>query len=429
MCRSLRELLDSATGWGATIPFVLDRSTFDVKFGYQHDQKARTYAQREFGLGSVNAGDAVLQGGIATVLSDANIGLIENGFSVQEQGAGSRSYLAATMVDASYGMVDWTYDETWRVTAGARYEDYRQVALPWNVFGYTVDRPQISTDVATLARATFADDEFYPSLSLVYMGDWLAETFQLRLSISQTTIRPDLREVTDSSYQDPITDELVNGNPDVVPSTVDNIDLRAEWFFANGNNLTISLFNKEIADPIEYFESPASDTNIAREIINAAETTITGIEVDGVLALGFLGDWGEAWFLQGNATFQDTETTAGPNADAPTNNTRPATGASDYVFNMMLGYDSMDGRHSANLLYNVFGERLYVAGRLGAPDGYEQPFNSLDLNYSFYPTDNWTVKFKVQNLLDETVEIERAGVVTFAEKPGTAVALKVKYDF
>ena len=96
---------------------------------------------------------------------------------------------------------------------------------------------------------------------------------------------------------------------------------------------------------------------------------------------------------------------------------------------MMLGYDSMDGRHSANLLYNVFGERLYVAGRLGAPDGYEQPFNSLDLNYGFYPTDNWTVKFKVQNLLDETVEIERAGEVTFAENPGIAVALKVKYDF
>lgn len=416
-------------GWGATIPFVLDRSTFEVKFGYQHDQKARTYAQREFGLGSVDASDAVLQGSIATVLSDSNIGLIENGFSVQEQGAGSRSYLAATMVDASYGMLDWTFDETWRVTAGARYEDYRQVALPWNVFGYTVDQPQISMDTATLARATFTDDTFYPSLSLVYMGDWLAETFQLRLSVSQTTIRPDLREVTDSSYQDPITNELVNGNPDIVPSTVDNIDLRAEWFFANGNNLTISLFSKEIADPIEYFESPASDTNTAREIINADETTITGIEVDGVLALGFFGDWGESWFLQGNATFQDTETTAGTNADAPTNNVRPATGASDYVFNMMLGYDSMDGRHSANLLYNVFGERLYVAGRLGAPDGYEQPFNSLDVNYSFYPSDNWTVKLKVQNLLDETIEIERAGVVTYAENPGTAVAVKVKYDF
>ena len=31
--------------------------------------------------------------------------------------------------------------------------------------------------------------------------------------------------------------------------------------------------------------------------------------------------------------------------------------------------------------------------------------------------------------MDETVEIEHAGVVTFAENPGTAVVLKVKYDF
>ena len=62
-------------------------------------------------------------------------------------------------------------------------------------------------------------------------------------------------------------------------------------------------------------------------------------------------------------------------------------------------------------------------------DGYEQPFHSLDLNYSFYPSNNWTVKLKVLNLLDETIEIERAGVLTYAEKPGTAFALKVKYDY
>ena len=151
-----------------------------------------------------------------------------------------------------------------------------------------VAQPQLATDLETLRRATFADDDYFPSISLIYKSDWLAETFQLRLAISETAIRPDLREVTDSSYQDPMTNELVNGNPDVVPSSVENIDLRAEWFFANGNNLTISLFNKEISDPIEYFESPASDTNTAREIINASETSIQGLEIDGVLALGFV---------------------------------------------------------------------------------------------------------------------------------------------
>jgi len=416
-------------GWSATVPFATGRNELDVKFGYQYDQKARSYAQREFGLGSVSAPDAALEGGISSVLSTANISSLDNGFRFQEQGSGSRSYVAATMVDASYAMLDWSFDDTWRVSAGARYEDYRQVALPWNVFGYTVAQPQLATDLETLRRATFADDDYFPSISLIYKSDWLAETFQLRLAISETAIRPDLREVTDSSYQDPMTNELVNGNPDVVPSSVENIDLRAEWFFANGNNLTISLFNKEISDPIEYFESPASDTNTAREIINASETSIQGLEIDGVLALGFVADWAEHYFVQGNATFQETETIAGPNADSPTNNVRPATGASDYVLNLMLGFDSIDGRHSANVLYNVFGERLYVAGRLGAPDGYEQPFHSLDLNYSFYPSNNWTVKLKVLNLLDETIEIERAGVLTYAEKPGTAFALKVKYDY
>jgi hypothetical protein len=51
------------------------------------------------------------------------------------------------------------------------------------------------------------------------------------------------------------------------------------------------------------------------------------------------------------------------------------------------------------------------------------------VNYSFYPSDSWTVKLKVQNILDETVEIRRAGIVTISDAPGMAVSLKVKYDF
>jgi hypothetical protein len=68
------------------------------------------------------------------------------------------------------------------------------------------------------------------------------------------------------------------------------------------------------------------------------------------------------------------------------------------------------------LAYNVFGERLYVAGHDGAPDGYEQPFNSLDLVWSWYPTNRMTVKAKIQNILDETIQIECEGVVTFREE-------------
>ena len=95
----------------------------------------------------------------------------------------------------------------------------------------------------------------------------------------------------------------------------------------------------------------------------------------------------------------------------------------------MLGYDSSDGKHTASLIFNIFGERLYRAGRLGSPDEFEQPFNSVDFTYSWYPTDNFTVKLKAQNILDEAVEIAANDVIVFAEEPGTSFAVKVKYQY
>ena len=77
----------------------------------------------------------------------------------------------------------------------------------------------------------------------------------------------------------------------------------------------------------------------------------------------------------------------------------------------------------------MFGERLFVAGRNGAPDGYEQPFHSLDLTYTWYPTDTITIKTKAQNLLDETITIERGGIITYREKPGASISLSASYRF
>jgi len=219
----------------------------------------------------------------------------------------------------------------------------------------------------------------------------------------------------------------VRGNPGVVPSEVENIDLRAEWFFDNGDNFTVTLFRKEITKPIEFFEIPASDTTIARDIINAESAEVQGVELEFMKELGFLGGIFDALFIQGNLTLQDSELVAGPDANVPTSPVRTLTGASDYVANLMIGFDSPNSRHTASIIYNVFGERLYVAGRNGAPDGFEQPLNSLDFTYFWYPTDRITVKVKAQNLLGEVVSIERDGVVTFEEEPGTTFVLSFSW--
>ncbi|WP_240914252.1 TonB-dependent receptor domain-containing protein [Microbulbifer sp. SH-1] len=428
------ELEDSVInyGWSATLPVEFSQSTLELSGGFARTEKGRSYKQTQLRLDAFNVADSgSMSGELGDVFSDESITDPANDFLFDREGSNTnkQSYIAATLTDAVFGKVDWTLNETWRISAGARWEDYNQVALDWNPYGYTIDDPQIPMDPEELADATYADDAVYPSLSLTYMGAFWAETFQLRFGASKTAVRPDLREITDAIYIDPITDEQVKGNPNARPSEITNFDIRAEWFFDDGDSLTLSTYYKDIVDPIEFFEAGSSDTNVAREIINAESGEIVGMEIEGLKNLGFLGGFMDNLFVQGNLTFQDTELTAGSEADLPTNPVREMTGASEYVVNMMLGFDSPDGEHSATLGYNVFGDRLYLAGRNGAPDAYEQPFHSLDLTYSWYPTAEITVKAKMQNLLDEAIEIERANVIVFEEKPGQSFSLSAQYQF
>ena len=417
-------------GWSATLPLYFSSSSLELSGGYARTEKGRTYKQSEFRIGVLSVGDpSSLGGSLNDVFGDDQITDTDNNYVFDRAGSNNQSYIAATLTDAAFGKVDWTLNETWRLAAGARWEEYNQVALDWNPYGYTLEDPQITNDPDELRDATYVEDAVYPSVSLTYMGNLWADTFQLRFGASKTAVRPDLREITDAIYIDPITDEQIKGNPNARPSEITNFDIRGEWFFDSGDNLTISAFYKDIADPIEFFELASSDTNVAREIINAESGEITGIEIEGLKSLGFMGEFMDSFFLQGNLTVQETELVAGTEADAPTTPVREMTGASEYVVNMLIGFDSPDGSHSATLGYNVFGDRLYLAGRNGAPDAYEQPFHSLDLTYSWYPTEEVTIKAKMQNMLDEAIEIERADVIVFEQKPGQSFSLSAQYQF
>lgn len=417
-------------GWSATMPFQFSNSTLELAGGFARAEKGRTYKETQLRLETFGVADvSALHGSLSEVLSDERLMDPANNYLLSLASADNQSYIAATLTDAAFAKFDWTLNDTWRISAGARWEDYNQVALDWNPYGYSIERPQLPMDPETLERATFSDDAVYPSLSLTYMSDFWAETFQLRFGASKTAVRPDLREITAAIYLDPITGEQVKGNPNARPSEITNLDARAEWFFDNRDSLTLSLFHKDIQDPIEFFELGSSDTNVAREIVNAESGKVYGLEVEGLKSLGFLGNVMDSFFVQGNLLWQDSELVAGSRPDTPTNAKRPMTGASEYVVNMLLGFDAPNGEHSATLSYNVFGERLYIAGRHGAPDGYEQPYHSLDLAYSWYPTSEITLKAKMQNLLNESVEIERAGVVVFEEKPGMAFSLSGQYKF
>jgi len=449
-------------GWSAMLPIEFANSYVELSGGGGHAQKARTYRQTQFSMGFRDVSDpSVLQGSLDQVFSDANIFatipnpdpnnpvpnslVYANDFFFNRTGANTNSYLAATMTDSAYGQIDWTLADTWRVVAGARWEDYRQVSVPWNPYGFTIGSPQVDADFEgreeELEELYFQDDKVYPSVGITYMGSLWADTFQLRLGYSETAVRPDLREITASSYIDPITDDLTRGNASVRPADVENIDIRAEWFFANSDTFSVTLFSKDIENPIEFFEIPASDTTIAREILNAQSAEVQGVEVELLKELGFLGGWGDMFFVQGNATYQwSRDLVVGPNGGSVSceerddngnvvNSDCSLSGASESVVNFMIGFDSPDSRHTASLIYNVFSERLFTFGRFGRPDAFEQPFHSLDLTYFWYPTDRMTLQFKAQNLMDESISIERDGVVVFEEKPGLNLSATFQWGF
>ena len=143
---------------------------------------------------------------------------------------------------------------------------------------------------------------------------------------------------------------------------------------------------------------------------------------------------GAGFFINGNVTLSDSEIVS-PADGGFTNVSRKMTGQSEYVVNTQIGYDSENEMHSVSLAYNVFGERIYYAARLnGHDDAYEQPFNSLDLVYSFYPTDSLTAKLKLGNLLNEKRTFTQTNsngqnVTILEQEVGTSYSLDVKYSF
>jgi TonB-dependent receptor len=436
------ELEDEAQSYGTALsfPFSVGNTEFEVSGGYDYYQKGRGYLQTQVNFGTqAGAAQPILVGTPGTVFTDENILDPANGFVTSVGGIGTESYLAGETVTAAWGKVDFTWNDTWRFTGGARWEDFERVSAALDPLNYVTSTRVLNCngeDLSLPGKLPFCptvvqEDDYYPSVAITYIrpGFW-SEDFQLRFGWSETVARPDLREVSRATYIDPLTEARVRGNPDLLNSSLKNFDIRGEWFFANNNNFTVSLFYKDIQDPIETIQGAGTDDNVTLTFVNGESAEVYGLEIEGLAGLGFLsgGGWTDSFFVSGNVTLSDSEITIGDAAEV-TNNTRRMTQHSEYVVNMQLGFDSPGGGHSASFVYSVYGPRIFFAGRGGAGDAYEQAFNSLDLVYNWYATDSLSLRLRLQNILDEKTEIVQDGVTVLEQTVGTTAKLDLTYRF
>jgi outer membrane receptor protein involved in Fe transport len=418
-------------GWNAQLPLSFENAEVIISGGYSYHDKSRQY----YGYTALIdvGGGHFLEGTPGNVFTDNNINNPNNDFELtMSRGFGTESYIAGQITDAFYGMIDATFKDTWRITAGARYEDFRTALLPLDLLDYTGITlenlvRELGKETQTYARH---NDDIYPSIAITHINDGFmgSETFQLRLSYAQTVVRPDLREMADVVYIDPELNIRVRGNPNLRDSLLDNFDLRGEWYFDGGNNLTVSLFYKDVIDPIEQKLEPGSDSDIIMSFENALSGELYGLEVESLWNL----DYG--FFVSGNLTLSDSEVVSPANGGY-TNHTRTMSGQSPYVLNTQLGYDSDDGKHGATLSYNIAGEKLtFAAVGTGHDDAFEQPFSSLDFTYSYYPTEQLIFKVKLRNLLDEDREFTQTNsmgqeVTIITQEVGTSLSLDISYNF
>ncbi len=422
-------------GFNVTVPLSLDTVEIELKSGADYVSKERSASNRRFDINTRAFTNFDLTGHeFNDVLSDDalnNADVIRP--VLNDTTIDGDDYLSAQKIDAYYFEADFFFNHKWRVSGGVRWEDFRQISVPLDPYTgqVVVDSDADAQDYKELA---FQEDDFYPALALTYVYD---DETQYRLSYGKTVVRPDLREINKSQYIDPLTEYPVGGTPGLRTTSINNYDFRYENYFDSGENFSIGLFYKDMIDPIETVQSSLQDGPPLVRITNAEEGYVAGVEFEFLKDFAFMGGIGQDIFMTANLTLSDSEISLDRQkivdqtkvSAAITNTKRRLTGHSKYVVNMQLGYDAPNGNHAATLIYNVFGDRIIIPGIEGQEDAMEQPFHSLDLNYSYYPDFNSKVKFTVKNMLEQRQEIEANDQIVRYKEKGTELSVQYEYQF
>ncbi|MEE4110874.1 MAG: TonB-dependent receptor, partial [Halieaceae bacterium] len=334
-----------------------------------------------------------------------------DGFLFQVRTQVSDEYEAELNYNSVYAMYDHTFDNTWQVVLGARYEEYDQVT---DTFNLTTGDP---------VQGVVDEGSLLPALGI----NWFySESQQLRFAVSQTVARPDFKEASNAVFFDNEFNVRVRGNPDLRVSDVINADLRWEWYFGDNeqDNLSAALFYKEMDDPIERVYQAASGTAAnSRTFQNSETAELYGIEIEGRKEFALTKDYNNTLFLTFNAAYIESEVTL------LSGETRALQGQPEYTANFVVGYDNVPGGHQITLLYNHNGESIADVGILGLPNIFLQQRGEMNLVYRFDLSDSATINARVENIFDAKVEYTQGADIFQRYDKGTTFQIGFNWDF
>lgn len=307
-------------------------------------------------------------------------------------------YTGEQTVPAAYVMAEAPLTRRLRLIGGVRFE---QTEIAMDSLSYVANE----TTGLPVNQTSLAREDWLPAVGLIFQP---RTNMTVRLHFSQTLARPTFRELAAYRSYDPLTDELIEGNPRLGLSTVKNYDLRWEWFPRPGEVLSLSLFYKDLQNAIE-----RRFVNIGGDIVsfmNRPAAEVYGVEFEfrrgldvwwtalSGLSLGVNAAW-----MASEVQLTEDEVRNRTDFLGDTSRSRPLYDQSPYVVNADLTWDHPRTQTSLTVGFNIFGPRIVIAG-LATPDVYEQPAPSLDVVLRQGLGRHWSVRFTARNLLDPAWE-------------------------
>jgi Outer membrane protein beta-barrel family/CarboxypepD_reg-like domain/TonB-dependent Receptor Plug Domain len=346
------------------------------------------------------------------------------------------SYYGVSALSAGYVMFDNKVTEKIRIVWGARGEYFEQF-LKSNKRG---------TDKAQIVDSKKLD--ILPSINFTFSP---SSKTNIRLAASRTVARPEFREIAPFSFFDFEQLASTTGNQELKRSSINNFDVRYEFYPKAGEVLSLGAFYKNFIDPIELKLNEASGlSRRLYEFTNAEKATLFGIEAEIRKSLSFLNSDKEGWlnnlYFNANASFIFSKVTLGginPTTGEKNEATdRPLQGQSPYLINAGFQYDGEKGTN-LSLLYNRIGQRLILVGNKTIGDFYEKPRDLVDLQISQkILKKKGEIKLTVSDLLNQQIanyeDRDRSDKNSFKAstdkyftryKPGTTVSVGFTYSF
>ncbi|MBK7644434.1 MAG: TonB-dependent receptor [Planctomycetes bacterium] len=379
-----------------------------LKLGFFDDSLHREYDQHSFG----NFGDAGSFLGDwsqdwADTFPSENHPITESTYDV--------NYRGKQQVSAWYSMLDMPVSSALTVTGGARFETTTIGIV--NIPGPDATWYPPGTDVPVAlnpgdADVTYRQSDVLPALALSFVP---AKDLTLRASYSQTVAHQTFKEITPIAQQEFLGGPVFIGNPDLRMSALENYDLRADYVPYEGGLWSVSWFQKNITDTIEYVQRVANSVTFTTPV-NYPKGKLYGYEFEvrqdlehAWSALHGLSAGANATFIHSRATLPESEADgfSDPGILAPMA-TRDMTDAPEHLYNLFLTYDFTDVDTQVSLFYTIQGDTL-VAGAgeaLGnfVPNLYAKEYDTLNLSLTHGFGKNIKLGFQAKNLTNPSIE-------------------------